>query len=143
MVRGGGGGGLFVCWSLKVEIEVADQTFYLIQSQYTDTLPTSPSADAITPGAWQRIHWRANFEVRRGWGSEDKGDGELSLESHPECKRGWWWWWGGGRGGMVCEKNWLMGINSKNKKKKKKKPDKQNSHSCAVFLCFLSVSSCL
>ena len=34
------------------EIEVADQTFYLNQSQYTDTGPTSPSADPITPGAW-------------------------------------------------------------------------------------------
>ena len=33
------------------EREVADQTFYLILSQYTDTVPTSPSADPITPGA--------------------------------------------------------------------------------------------
>ena len=33
------------------EIETADQTFYLTQSQYTDTGPTSPSADLITPGA--------------------------------------------------------------------------------------------
>ena len=45
------------------EIQVADQTFYLTQSQYTDTGPTSPSADPITPGAWQGSHWRANFEV--------------------------------------------------------------------------------
>ena len=29
------------------EIEVADPTFYLTQSQYTDTGPTSPSADPI------------------------------------------------------------------------------------------------
>ena len=35
------------------EIEVADQTFYLTQSQYTNTGPTSLSADPITPGAWQ------------------------------------------------------------------------------------------
>ena len=42
-------------------IEVADQTFYLTQSQYTDTGPTSPSADPITPGAWQGSHWSANF----------------------------------------------------------------------------------
>ena len=35
------------------EIEVVDQTFYLTQSQYTDTWPTSPSTDPITPGAWQ------------------------------------------------------------------------------------------
>ena len=45
------------------EIEVADQTFHLTQSQYTDTGPTSPSADPITPGAWQGSHWSANFEV--------------------------------------------------------------------------------
>ena len=43
------------------EIEVADQTFYLTQSQYTDTGPTSPSADPITPGGWQGSHWSANF----------------------------------------------------------------------------------
>ena len=74
---------LFVCWLLNVpatsysvsqgricsdnftcchtEIEVADQTFYLTQSQYTDTGPTSPSADPISPGPWQGSHWSANF----------------------------------------------------------------------------------
>ena len=45
------------------EIEVADQTFNLTESQYTDTWPTSPSADPITPGAWQESHWSANFQV--------------------------------------------------------------------------------
>ena len=42
------------------EIEAADQTFHLTQSQYTDTGPTSSSADPITPGAWQGSHWSAN-----------------------------------------------------------------------------------
>ena len=42
------------------ETEVADRTFHLIQSQYIDTGPTSPSADPISPGAWQGS---ANFEV--------------------------------------------------------------------------------
>ena len=42
------------------EMEAADQTFHLTQSQYTDTGPTSPSADPITPGAWQGSHWSAN-----------------------------------------------------------------------------------
>ena len=51
----------FTCCHTK--IEVADQTFYLTQSQYTDTGPTSPRADPITPGAWQGSHWSANFEV--------------------------------------------------------------------------------
>ena len=49
----------FTC--CHTEIEVADQTFYLTQSQYTDTGPTSPNADPITPGAWQGSHWSANF----------------------------------------------------------------------------------
>ena len=38
----------FTC--CHTEIEVADPTFYLTQSQYTDIGPTSPSADPITPG---------------------------------------------------------------------------------------------
>ena len=48
----------FMC--CHTAIEVADQTFYLTQSQYTGTGPTSPSADPITPGAWQGSHWSAN-----------------------------------------------------------------------------------
>ena len=51
----------FTC--CHTEIEVADPTFYLTQSQYTDTGPTSPIPDPITPGAWQAGHWSANFEV--------------------------------------------------------------------------------
>ena len=43
------------------EIEVADPTFYLTQSQYTNTGPTSPSADPTMPGAWQGSHWSASF----------------------------------------------------------------------------------
>ena len=49
----------FTC--CHTETEVADQTFHLTQSQYTDTGPTSPNADPITPGAWQGSHWSANF----------------------------------------------------------------------------------
>ena len=37
------------------EIEVADQTSHLTQSQYTDIGPTSPSADPITLGAWHGL----------------------------------------------------------------------------------------
>ena len=49
----------FTC--CHIEIEVADQIFHLTQSQYTDTRPTSPSTDPITPGACQGSHWSANF----------------------------------------------------------------------------------
>ena len=45
------------------EIEVADPTFRLTQSQYTGTWPASPSTDPITLGAWQGSHWSANIEV--------------------------------------------------------------------------------
>ena len=51
----------FAC--CHTEIEVADPTFHLTQSQYIDTGPTSPSADRIVPGAWQGSHWSANVWV--------------------------------------------------------------------------------
>ena len=49
----------FTC--CHTEIEVADQTFYLTQSQYTDTGPTSPCADPIMSGPFQGSHWSAIF----------------------------------------------------------------------------------
>ena len=49
------------CACCHTEIEVADQTFHLTQSQYTDTKPASPNTDPITPGAWQGSHWSAKF----------------------------------------------------------------------------------
>ena len=42
-------------------IEVADQTFYLTQSQYTDTGLSSLSADSITPGFCQGSHRSTNY----------------------------------------------------------------------------------
>ena len=51
------------CTCRHTEIEVADQTFYLTQSQYTDTWQAGPSADPLTPGTWQGSHRSANFEV--------------------------------------------------------------------------------
>ena len=39
------------CTCCDTETAVSDQTFYLTQSQYTDTGPTSLSTDPITPGA--------------------------------------------------------------------------------------------
>ena len=71
-----------------LEIEVADPTFYLSQSQYTDTGPTSPSADPITPGAWQGSHWSANFEVtgmtrprKKSGRKRDSNPGSSALEA--------------------------------------------------------------
>ena len=48
-LRDGSAQTIFTC--CHTEVEVADQTFYLTQSQYTDTGPTSPSTDPIMPGA--------------------------------------------------------------------------------------------
>ena len=45
----------------QTEIEAEDQTFYLTQSQYTNTGPTSPSADPRTPEAWEGSHRSANI----------------------------------------------------------------------------------
>ena len=52
---------MFPC--CHTETEVADKMFCLTQSQYTDTGPTSPSADPIVPGAWQGSHWNTDFQV--------------------------------------------------------------------------------
>ena len=76
----------FTC--CHTEIEVADQTFYLTQSQYTDTGPTSPSADPITPGAWKGSHWSANFSVtgmtrpkKKSRRKRDSNPGSSALEA--------------------------------------------------------------
>ena len=42
------------CTCCHTDIEVADHTFHF-------TGPTSPSADPLTPGAWQGSHWSASF----------------------------------------------------------------------------------
>ena len=59
----------FTC--CHTETEAADQTFSLTQSPYTDTGPTSPSADPITPGACHR------------YDSAWKEDPRRKRESHP------------------------------------------------------------
>ena len=43
------------------EIQAADQSLHLTQSQYTDTGSTSPSTNPLTPGAWRGSHWSTNF----------------------------------------------------------------------------------
>ena len=49
------------CTCCHTETEVAYQTFHPTQSRSTDTRPTSPSADPITPSAWRCNHWNANY----------------------------------------------------------------------------------
>ena len=76
----------FTC--CHTEIEAADQTVYLTQSQYTDTGPTSPSADPKTPGAWQGSHWSANFlsqwydsTPKKSRRQRDSNSGSSALEA--------------------------------------------------------------
>ena len=49
------------CSCCHTEREVTGQPIYLTQSPYTDSGLTSPSADPLTPSAWQCSHWRTNF----------------------------------------------------------------------------------
>ena len=76
----------FTC--CHTEIEVAYPTFHLTQSQYTDTGSTSPSADPITPGAWQGSHWSANFSThwydstpKKSRRKRDSNPGSSALEA--------------------------------------------------------------
>ena len=88
----------FTC--CHTETEVADPTFHLTQSQYTDTGPTSPSADPITPGAWQGSHWSANFEVtgmtrprKKSRRKRDSNPGPSALEADALTTRPTRRWW--------------------------------------------------
>ena len=48
------------CSCCRTEMEVADQSFCLTQSQYTDTGPASPIADLTTPDAFQGSNLSTN-----------------------------------------------------------------------------------
>ena len=69
------------------ETKVADQTFYLTQSQYTDTRPASPSTDPLMPAAWQVSHWSANFchwyglTPEKSWHKQDLNPGSSALQA--------------------------------------------------------------
>ena len=60
--RGGRGDGSALT-SLRAATLRQTLQIQLSTSRYTDTRPTSPRADPITPDAWQGSHWSANFEV--------------------------------------------------------------------------------
>ena len=68
----------FTC--CHTEIQVADQTFHLTRSQYTDTGSTSPSTDPITPGAWQGSHWSVNF-LSHWYDSTPKNPGASGIRT--------------------------------------------------------------
>ena len=51
------------CAKCHSDTETADQTCYFIQSQYTNTRPTSLSTDPTLPGAWQGSNQSISFKV--------------------------------------------------------------------------------
>ena len=51
------------CTCCRTETEVADQSFYLTQSQYADTGPTGPRADYVMLGACQGSYRSTSFYV--------------------------------------------------------------------------------
>ena len=75
----------FTC--CHTEVEVADPTFYLTQSHYTDTGPTSPSSDSIMPGAWQVASGVSIFkslvwlDPEKSRGERDSNPGSFTPEA--------------------------------------------------------------
>ena len=66
------------------EIEAVDPTFYFTQSQYTDTGPTSTSADPKTPGAWQDSHFLRHWyhsTRKKSRRKRDLNPGSSALEA--------------------------------------------------------------
>ena len=61
------------------EIQVTDQTCYLTQSQYTDTGPSNPSTDPITPSVWQAGQQSTNLESLVRLDREKRGSIPASL----------------------------------------------------------------
>ena len=70
------------CTRCYTAIQVADQTFYLTQSPFTDTGPNSPGTDPTTPGCGQGSHWSASFLVTGMTGPEKKKS-RCKRESNP------------------------------------------------------------
>ena len=71
-----------VCKSCLIEIEAADQIFYLTHAQYTDTRPTSPCADyrACNARRLAGSHWMPIMNIHKSlvW---------LHLQSDPWYKQ--------------------------------------------------------
>ena len=75
----------FTC--CHTEIEVADQTFRLTQSQYTDTGPTSPSTDPIMPGTC-RVAAGVPIFKSLVWLDPEKIPGQAGFKPGIFCSRG-------------------------------------------------------
>ena len=84
------------CW--HAEIEVADQTFYLNKSQYTDTGSVSPSTGPILSGAWS-LEWLDPEKISRWYRSNsdddssgsDGGSGDGGGENSDNDTDMWYW----------------------------------------------------
>ena len=65
-----------LCMVCHNETQVADQTCLLMQSRWTDSGPTSPSADPVWPGVCQGGHYSTSGQVT------GKTSGENGVRSH-------------------------------------------------------------
>ena len=84
------------CACCYPEIEVGHQSFYLTQSQHTDTGPTNPSTDPVTSGTCQGSHYSSTFNKSLAWfnytkprsipRSPDSWDGRLTTWPRREVK---------------------------------------------------------
>ena len=115
---------MYITTCCHTEIEVADQTFYLTHSQYSDSRKTSLNADPITPGSWQGSHWNAIRFRSLVWLGPEKfpwknwepnlGSSVLEADALTTGRRGNCLggeaegWGGGGGGGDGCLQDTLQ-----------------------------------
>ena len=79
------------CACCHTERKDADQTFHLTQSQHTDLWPTSPSAESITPGAWQGSHFSSHTHdstLKKDPQESNLGSTALEANAIPLGQRG-------------------------------------------------------
>ena len=84
-----------ICWCCHTEIQIADRTCHFTQSQYTDTRPTSLSAESVTPKAWQGNAWSTNFKsliilnLKKCLTGNCLFVGCLTSQQHASVSQGW------------------------------------------------------
>ena len=71
------------------ETAVANQSCSLTQSQCTDTRPTNPWADPLTPGVWKGSYWRSNIFKSLHWYDSTWKKFTAKEELNPDLLPSW------------------------------------------------------